>query len=41
MTPLGIIESLQLRQPIYQRTAAGGHFGRNEPGFTWKPQIKP
>ncbi|QDV31062.1 S-adenosylmethionine synthase [Planctopirus ephydatiae] len=40
MTPLGIIESLQLRQPIYQRTAAGGHFGRNEPGFTWEATDK-
>ncbi|MBA4030202.1 MAG: methionine adenosyltransferase [Planctomyces sp.] len=40
MTPLGIIESLQLRRPIYQKTAAGGHFGRNEPDFTWEATDK-
>jgi len=32
----GIIEYLQLRRPIFQKTAAGGHFGRNEPEFTWE-----
>ena len=35
LTPSGIIKSLQLRRPIYQQTAAYGHFGRNEDGFTW------
>ena len=36
MTPKGIIESLQLRRPIYCKTAAYGHFGRNDPDFTWE-----
>ncbi|HBP87013.1 MAG: methionine adenosyltransferase [Nitrospira sp.] len=36
LTPRGIIEHLKLRRPIYKRTAAYGHFGRNEPGFTWE-----
>jgi S-adenosylmethionine synthetase len=36
LTPKGIIESLDLRRPIYRRTAAFGHFGRNEEGFTWE-----
>ena len=36
LTPIGIIERLQLRQPIYRNTAAYGHFGREEPGFTWE-----
>ncbi len=36
LTPIGIIERLNLRQPIYQNTAAYGHFGREEPGFTWE-----
>jgi S-adenosylmethionine synthetase len=36
MTPRGIIESLQLRRPIFKKTAAYGHFGRNEPDFTWE-----
>ena len=36
LTPAGIIERLKLRQPIYQNTAAYGHFGREEPGFTWE-----
>ena len=35
-TPGGIIDYLQLRRPIYRLTAAGGHFGRNEPEFTWE-----
>ena len=34
LTPRGIIEYLDLRKPIYRRTAAGGHFGRD--GFTWE-----
>jgi S-adenosylmethionine synthetase len=40
LTPKGIIESLNLRRPIYQKTAAYGHFGRNEPGFTWEVTDK-
>ncbi len=36
LTPRGIIETLQLRRPIYQKTAAFGHFGRTEPEFTWE-----
>jgi S-adenosylmethionine synthetase len=35
-TPRGIIERLDLRKPIYQKTAAYGHFGRKEKGFTWE-----
>jgi len=36
MTPRGIIKRLNLRRPIYRRTAAYGHFGRNEKDFTWE-----
>jgi S-adenosylmethionine synthetase len=36
LTPGGIIEYLDLRRPIYRLTASGGHFGRNEPEFTWE-----
>jgi len=36
LTPRGIIEHLDLRRPIYRATAAYGHFGREEPGFTWE-----
>jgi S-adenosylmethionine synthetase len=36
LTPQGIIETLNLRQPIYRKTAAYGHFGRMEEGFTWE-----
>ena len=36
LTPKGIIESLNLRRPIYCKTAAYGHFGRNDPDFTWE-----
>ena len=36
LTPHGIIETLNLRQPIYRKTAAYGHFGRDEEGFTWE-----
>jgi len=35
-TPTGIIKYLNLRRPIYKKTAAFGHFGRNEPEFTWE-----
>ncbi len=40
LTPRGIIEALQLRRPIYQATAAFGHFGRNEANFTWEREDK-
>ena len=36
LTPKGIIETLDLRRPIYKATAAYGHFGRSGPGFTWE-----
>ena len=36
LTPSGIIQYLDLRRPIYRKTAAGGHFGRSEPEFTWE-----
>jgi len=36
LSPKGIIERLKLRRPIYQKTAAYGHFGRNEKEFTWE-----
>ncbi|MGE5400573.1 MAG: methionine adenosyltransferase [Ignavibacteriales bacterium] len=36
LTPRGIIEMLDLLRPIYQKTAAYGHFGRELPGFTWE-----
>jgi S-adenosylmethionine synthetase len=36
LTPKGIIQHLELRRPIYQKTAAGGHFGRDEATFSWE-----
>ena len=36
LNPSGIIRHLDLRRPIYQKTAHGGHFGRNDPDFTWE-----
>jgi S-adenosylmethionine synthetase len=36
MKPAGIIETLNLKRPIYKKTAAYGHFGRNDPSFTWE-----
>ncbi len=36
LTPKGMIDHLRLRRPIYKKTAAYGHFGRNEPEFTWE-----
>ncbi len=36
LTPAGIIKYLNLRRPIFKKTAAYGHFGRNEPEFTWE-----
>ena len=40
LTPRGIIEDLNLRRPIYKKTAAFGHFGRSEPEFTWERTDK-
>lgn len=40
LTPLGIIEELRLRRPIYKKTAAYGHFGRTGDGFTWEATDK-
>jgi S-adenosylmethionine synthetase len=40
LTPKGIIETLDLRRPIYKQTAAFGHFGRTEPEFTWERTDK-
>jgi S-adenosylmethionine synthetase len=40
LTPRGIIEYLNLRRPIYRKTAAGGHFGRNDADFTWESTNK-
>ena len=40
LTPRGIIEMLNLRRPIYRKTAAYGHFGRSGPGFTWEKTDK-
>ncbi len=40
LTPRGIIDSLNLRRPIYKKTAAYGHFGRNDPDFTWERTDK-
>jgi S-adenosylmethionine synthetase len=40
LTPRGIIEYLNLRRPIYRKTAAGGHFGRNDADFTWEATSK-
>lgn len=39
-TPQGIIETLRLKRPIYKKTAAYGHFGRNDPDFTWEKTDK-
>ena len=40
LTPAGIIDTLDLRRPIYRQTAAFGHFGRSEPDFTWERTDK-
>ena len=40
LTPRAIIESLNLRRPIYRKTAAYGHFGRTDPDFTWEATDK-
>jgi S-adenosylmethionine synthetase len=40
LRPKGIIQMLDLLRPIYQKTAAYGHFGREEPDFTWERTDK-
>jgi S-adenosylmethionine synthetase len=40
LTPKGIIDHLKLRRPIYQKTAAFGHFGRSEDSFSWEKTDK-
>ncbi len=40
LTPLGMIKYLDLRRPIYRKTAAYGHFGREDPDFTWERTDK-
>lgn len=40
LTPIGIINELKLRRPIFKKTAVYGHFGRNEDGFTWEETPK-
>jgi len=40
LTPRGIIDYLKLRRPIFRKTASYGHFGRNEPEFTWEKTDK-
>ena len=40
MTPAGIISHLDLMQPIYRKTSVYGHFGREEPEFTWERTDK-
>jgi S-adenosylmethionine synthetase len=40
LTPKAIINHLNLRRPIYRQTAAFGHFGRTEAGFTWEAVDK-
>ncbi len=40
LNPSGIIKHLDLRRPIYRKTASGGHFGRSDPEFTWEKTDK-
>ena len=40
LRPAGIIKMLDLQRPIYSKTAAYGHFGREEPEFTWERTDK-
>jgi S-adenosylmethionine synthetase len=40
LRPKGIVKMLDLLRPIYQKTAAYGHFGRDEPEFTWEATDK-
>ena len=39
-TPRGMIKNLKLREPIFRKTASYGHFGRDEPEFTWEATDK-
>ena len=41
LRPAALVEALNLRRPIYRQTAAYGHFGRDEPGFTWRTPTRP
>jgi len=40
LRPGAIIKNLKLRRPIYKKTAAYGHFGRNDPDFSWEKTDK-
>ena len=40
LRPAGLVEMLDLKRPIYRNTAAYGHFGREEPDFTWEKTDK-
>ena len=40
LRPAAILRDLDLRRPIYKKTAAYGHFGRNEPEFTWEQPTR-
>jgi len=40
LTPKGMIDTLNLRRPIFKKTAAYGHFGKNDPDFTWEKTDK-
>ncbi|WP_417387538.1 methionine adenosyltransferase [Gimesia sp.] len=40
LSPQGIINHLQLRRPVFRKTTWGGHFGRNDPDFTWEATDK-
>jgi S-adenosylmethionine synthetase len=40
LRPAAIVRDLNLRRPIYKKTAAYGHFGRSEPEFTWESTIR-
>jgi S-adenosylmethionine synthetase len=40
MRPSAIVSQLKLKNPIYRKTAAYGHFGRNDPEFTWESTHK-
>jgi S-adenosylmethionine synthetase len=40
LRPKGIVKMLNLLRPIYKKTAAYGHFGREEPEFTWEARDK-
>jgi len=40
LTPLGIIDYLKLRRPVYRKTASGGHFGRDDADFSWEATNK-